>query len=96
VGQLLGRAYQIADDLLDGVGDPRLAGKVGRRDAELGRPSAVRALGPGRARELAEATLREAVASIPPGRAADPVRSCVRSVADRFARQGLLRPLPRP
>lgn len=40
VGQCLGLAYQIADDLCDAYGSTKTAGKPVRRDAALGRPNA--------------------------------------------------------
>lgn len=40
VGQCLGLAFQLADDLCDAVGAPTAAGKPVRRDAALGRPNA--------------------------------------------------------
>jgi geranylgeranyl diphosphate synthase type II len=43
LGRLLGRAYQLADDLLDATSWG--GGKTSGRDAELERPSAVRVLG---------------------------------------------------
>src|SRR5262249_14114258 len=41
VGDYLGRALQLADDLLDAIGHGAAAGKPVRRDAALGRPNAV-------------------------------------------------------
>ncbi len=40
IGQLLGLAYQLADDLCDACGSSSAAGKPVRRDAILGRPNA--------------------------------------------------------
>ena len=40
VGQCLGLAYQLADDLCDTVGSVEVAGKPVRRDETLGRPNA--------------------------------------------------------
>jgi geranylgeranyl diphosphate synthase type II len=44
-GELVGRAYQAADDVLDAVASPAASGKTGGRDAALSRPSVVRAYG---------------------------------------------------
>jgi geranylgeranyl diphosphate synthase type II len=41
VGQCLGLAYQLADDLCDSCGSASSAGKPVRRDAALGRPNAM-------------------------------------------------------
>lgn len=51
VGQCLGMAYQIADDLCDAYGQAEVAGKPVRRDEALGRPSAVAQMGERAARE---------------------------------------------
>ena len=71
LGDRLGEAYQVADDLRDAVEDEASLGKPVGRDAALGRPSAVAVFGLGgavaRLRGLSEA----AVAAIPacPGQA---------------------------
>ncbi|MBB4285441.1 polyprenyl synthetase family protein [Roseospira goensis] len=71
LGEALGEAYQIADDLRDVAADPEQLGKPVGQDATLGRPNAVQALGlkgaVGRLKRLVSA----AVESIPecPGRA---------------------------
>ncbi|MBR0658937.1 polyprenyl synthetase family protein [Neoroseomonas oryzicola] len=65
LGEQLGEAYQVADDLRDAVSDEAEIGKPVGRDAALGRPSAVRSFGV----EGAVARLRDltagAVAAIP-------------------------------
>ena len=72
LGDRLGEAYQVADDLKDAVEDAAALGKPVGRDKALGRPSAVLQLGldgaMARLRMLSEA----AVAAIPdcPGRSA--------------------------
>lgn len=64
-GDLLGLAYQTADDLQDAVGDVQVIGKPVGRDAALARPSAVATLGVGGAVRRVKALVREAVDSIP-------------------------------
>lgn len=44
-GEIVGRAYQAADDLADALADTASLGKPAGRDAALGRPSLVRAIG---------------------------------------------------
>jgi geranylgeranyl diphosphate synthase type II len=45
VGELIGEAYQVADDLRDALADPEEIGKPTGRDVVLGRPSATTSLG---------------------------------------------------
>lgn len=70
LGDRLGEAYQVADDLRDMLGDATELGKPVGRDAALGRPNAALACGVdgavARLRGLADA----AVAAIPPGKGA--------------------------
>lgn len=71
-GDLLGLAYQTADDLQDAVGDVQVIGKPVGRDAALARPSAVASLGVAEAIRRVKVLVQDAVAAIPdcPGRAA--------------------------
>jgi geranylgeranyl diphosphate synthase type II len=72
LGELLGEAYQVADDLRDAVSDPDEIGKPVGQDAAHGRPNAVAAFGLDGAVRRLEGLAGEAVASIPPcPRAAD-------------------------
>jgi geranylgeranyl diphosphate synthase type II len=64
-GEALGRAYQAADDLNDVIGDARALGKPTGRDAVLGRPSVVRALGVDAARVRLRSLVDDAVGEIP-------------------------------
>jgi len=72
VGDRLGEAYQVADDLRDAMCDADELGKPVKRDAVLGRPSAAQELGIGGAVKQLESLVAEAVASVPhcPGAAA--------------------------
>jgi geranylgeranyl diphosphate synthase type II len=65
-GELVGRAYQAADDLMDAVGQSTKAGKPTRRDFALGRPNLVRAEGVAGARARLEAMLHDTFEAIPP------------------------------
>jgi geranylgeranyl diphosphate synthase type II len=71
LGDRLGEAYQVADDLRDAVEDEASLGKPVGRDAVLGRPSAVAAFGLGGAVARLRALSEDAVAAIPccPGQA---------------------------
>jgi geranylgeranyl diphosphate synthase type II len=66
VGARLGEAYQVADDILDRVGDPRLLGKPTGQDVRNDRPSAVDELGIGRAQARLAELCRSMLACVPP------------------------------
>jgi len=83
-GRQLGRAFQIADDILDVTGDAALMGKAVAKDAGAGKQTYPAAAGLAAAREAAEAAATEAVAAIeifgPP---ADDLRRLARFVIER-------------
>ncbi len=66
LGELLGEAYQVADDICDAAGECETAGKPVGRDADLGRPSAAAEFGIKGAVDRLEKLVAAAVASIPP------------------------------
>jgi geranylgeranyl diphosphate synthase type II len=66
LGERLGEAYQIADDIRDVVARQDEIGKPVGRDAALGRPNAVVALGMARAIAIFETLVEQALESIPP------------------------------
>ncbi|MFB0492776.1 geranylgeranyl diphosphate synthase type II [Methylobacterium sp. OAE515] len=72
LGECLGEAYQVADDLRDVACRQEEIGKPAGRDATLGRPNAAALLGTGGALDRLSRLTREAVAAIPacPGAAA--------------------------
>lgn len=63
-GQALGLAFQIADDILDVVGDPEKMGKSGRGDEEKGKPTYPALVGLEKARALARAARDAAVEAV--------------------------------
>ncbi len=71
LGDSLGEAYQVADDIRDVTGNPDELGKPVGRDAELGRPSAVAQYGVEGAKQRLKRLVDTAMDSIPecPGRA---------------------------
>jgi len=66
LGERLGEAYQVADDLRDATSSAEEIGKPVGRDVALGRPSAVRELGIDGALDRLDALVESAIASIPP------------------------------
>ncbi len=85
VGARIGEAYQVADDILDVMGDPDRLGKPVGQDAAHGRPNAVVDLGLADARKLFEKLVREAIAAIPACDDPEPVRTWL-AEAERRAR----------
>jgi farnesyl diphosphate synthase len=74
--QCLGLAFQIADDLLDDSGDEARTGKRVGKDLRAGKETFVSLLGGDRAREHAEALVREAREHLEPfGSRAEPLRA---------------------
>jgi geranylgeranyl diphosphate synthase type II len=65
LGERLGEAYQVADDLRDLLSTAAELGKPVGRDAALGRPNAAHQMGVEGARGRLEGLLGEAIASIP-------------------------------
>ena len=61
VGQCMGLAYQLADDLCDTCGSEVVAGKPVRRDLDLGRPNAVVVTGEQTTRTRLQALLENAL-----------------------------------
>ncbi|CAA2141259.1 polyprenyl synthetase family protein [Hyphomicrobium sp. ghe19] len=74
LGELLGEAYQIADDICDVVADPAERGKPGKRDSALGRPNAAQELGVQGAVRRLRSLLADATDSVPPCPGSDALR----------------------
>jgi farnesyl diphosphate synthase len=82
--RLLGRAFQIADDLLDREGDARTVGKKTGKDAHAGKATLVGLLGVAQARAQLNEMVAEAQAALDLfGRRADTLRAAVAYVALR-------------
>lgn len=89
VGARLGEAYQVADDLLDAVGDAEM-GKPLQQDKAHARPNAVASLGvKGAARRL-ELLVADAVRAVPDCPGAEDLRDLVRAQAGRLMPSRLL------
>lgn len=65
LGERLGQAYQVADDLLDQFGDPDVIGKPVGQDKALNRPNAVAELGLEASNRRLKRLIQEAVSSVP-------------------------------
>lgn len=84
VGLKLGLAFQIADDLLDVIGDTAVLGKRAGKDAAAGKSTLPAILGAPEARRRAEALVSEALDTLEPlGQRAEPLRALARFVLSR-------------
>lgn len=92
LGERLGEAYQIADDIRDVVSEPAEIGKPTGRDQALGRPNAVLRLGMRAAVERLESLVESAVENIPDCPGADDLRAHIRGEATRLLPRELARP----
>ncbi|TXN62654.1 polyprenyl synthetase family protein, partial [Methylobacterium sp. WL6] len=75
LGECLGEAYQVADDLRDVACRQEEIGKPAGRDATLGRPNAALLLGMGGALERLKRLSAEAIEVIPTCPGADALRA---------------------
>lgn len=82
LGEFLGEAYQVADDLKDVIGHPDDLGKPVGRDADLARPNAVAELGATAALGRLRRLLDEALQSVPEGPGAAGLRCHLRAEAE--------------
>jgi len=83
-GDAIGLGFQIADDLLDELGDTQRTGKSARRDRELGKSTYPALLGNARARELLGELLDRGLGALDElGAAADPLREIARRIVAR-------------
>jgi geranylgeranyl diphosphate synthase type II len=61
IGLMAGEAFQITDDILNQIGDPRLMGKAVGTDAKRGKATAPKLLGSSKARQSANGLITQAV-----------------------------------
>jgi geranylgeranyl diphosphate synthase type II len=92
LGERIGEAYQIADDIRDVVSSEAELGKPTGRDQALGRPNAVHRLGIGSAVERLEGLVQSAIDVIPPCPGAADLRSHILGEASRLLPRELARP----
>ena len=84
LGEKIGEAFQVADDIRDVTATSAELGKPSGRDSALGRPSAVQELGLNGALQRLEQLVGGAIASIPPCRGAAELRSLIMLEAKRL------------
>jgi len=84
LGEWLGEAYQVADDVRDVLADPALLGKPTGRDVALGRPSSASEHGLAGAIEHFDRLVACAIEAIPPCRGSSQLRALVRMEAERL------------
>jgi geranylgeranyl diphosphate synthase type II len=84
LGEALGEAYQVADDIRDVMGDAQHLGKPVGQDAQHGRPSATAVLGLSGAIAYFEQLIHRAVASIPAGPGQSALQKMVAQESERL------------
>ncbi len=89
LGEYIGEAYQVADDLLDAHAKPHEAEKPVGQDAALGRPNAVALLGVDSAMARLEGLVSSALASIPACDGVTELRALVMAQAKRLVPESL-------
>jgi geranylgeranyl diphosphate synthase type II len=92
LGERIGEAYQIADDIRDVVSNEHELGKPTGRDQALGRPNAVHHLGIGSAVERLETLVGSAIEAIPACPGAADLRAHILGEASRLLPRELARP----
>jgi geranylgeranyl diphosphate synthase type II len=92
LGERIGEAYQIADDIRDVVSNEHDLGKPTGRDQALGRPNAVHHLGIGCAVERLEDLVGSAIEVIPACPGAADLRAHILGEASRLLPRELARP----
>ncbi len=84
LGERLGEAYQVADDIRDVASDPEELGKPVGQDVALNRPSAARELGLAGAVGYLQDLVDSAVDAIPPCPGSDALRQLILAETHRF------------
>ncbi len=89
LGQCIGEAYQVADDILDAAGDARTVGKPVGQDRHHDRPSAVREMGRQASAQKLRALVEEALASIPACPGEPELRKLIGRESEQFVKLAL-------
>jgi geranylgeranyl diphosphate synthase, type II len=95
LGERLGEAYQVADDIRDVAADPMWLGKPTGRDLALGRPSVAHERGVPDALRHFRALVESAVDAVPSCRGAAALRALVQGESERLVPAALCRELER-
>jgi len=95
LGEWLGEAYQVADDIRDVAADPLWLGKPTGRDVALGRPSAASAKGLTGALGHFDRLVASAVEAVPACRGAAQLRALVRMESERLVPKAMSADLAR-
>ncbi|SDR27741.1 polyprenyl synthetase family protein [Pseudovibrio sp. Tun.PSC04-5.I4] len=83
-GEIIGLAFQMADDLLDLTGDAEIVGKATGKDAEAGKATLVSLLGENQTRQELSRLINEADELLEPyGEKANTMKTLARYIADR-------------
>lgn len=89
LGQRIGEAYQIADDLIDHFGDPDVVGKPVGQDAAHDRPNAVSEFGARGAERLLRETIDAALEAVPDCPGAQSLQRLISSESERILSHAL-------
>lgn len=84
LGERIGIAYQVVDDIRDVAGDVSVLGKPMHQDEALGHPSSVRELGLEGARKQFQTIMAGVVATIPPCAGAARLEARIKEEASQF------------
>ncbi len=91
LGERIGQAYQVADDLLDKFGNPDVIGKPVGQDEANDRPNAVNEMGARGASDLLEEMIGGAIDAIPDCTHRNELQLLIREEAKRFMSLALSR-----
>jgi geranylgeranyl diphosphate synthase, type II len=90
LGDCLGEAYQVADDIRDVIASPEHLGKPIGQDVALGRPSVASELGLEGAMRVFQRLVAAATAAVPECRGAPMLRALVRAESERLVPPALM------
>lgn len=91
LGECIGEAYQVADDIRDVAGDPEKLGKPVGQDVALARPSACAELGMPGAIKRYKMLMQQAVDSIPACPGAEALKAHMLAESERVLPQEIIR-----